>query len=121
MATWDTRDNTGTPSMIPKNPSGGAEVGAKPARLPERRPPTDRHVLIIQPIVETISTDVTQKLVGSEIDPMKDKLALRCMRKISCGSVLIIEDGAADHERLEAEANRSELAKDHMLSKPGER
>lgn len=77
----------------------------------------DKHVLEILPNNNTVSSDDTLKSVAGMIDPMKAKLALREMRGTSEGGMLIFANSTADLERLVTEVNRSDLAKDHSVTR----
>lgn len=112
---------SGTPPEAPRNPNRSGDVAAKRAGPTKPRIVRDRHALLILPKDETVDSDVTHNLVTSQIDPMKAKVALRGMRKISKGGVLIFADSAADLERLRAEVEKAKLAKDHMVSVSGRR
>lgn len=59
-----------------------------------------KHVLMNHPNYETISFDNTRKLVVNRIDSVTIKMALRDMRNILCGGVLIIADNVTDLEKL---------------------
>lgn len=103
--------------MTSNIPSGGDVVGCKWARPAKQRHPPVQYVLMNHLNEEKTFSNVTKNLVTNYINQMQAKLALRDMRKICRGFVLIIADSAADIERLVSEANLSELAKDHTISK----
>lgn len=88
-------------------------MGAKRAGPTKTRLTRDQHELEIHPNDDAVSSDVTLKLVASNIDTKKAKLTLRRMRETSKGGVLIFADSAADLDRQLAGVEKSDLAKDH--------
>lgn len=61
----------GTPPTVLGNHRWEREAGAKRDRSAVPRLPPIHHVLMIFPNEETVSSNVTQKLAASQIDPMK--------------------------------------------------
>lgn len=66
-----------------------------------------------------VNSDETRQLVASKIDPVK--IALRGMRDILCGGVVILANSTSDLERLEAEMKSTELVKYLSVSRPRRR
>lgn len=87
-------------SAIPGDKRAIAE--SKKASMAVNQIPPIQHVYMILQNKETSSFDDTSELVANQIDPMEYKLALRGVRKISRGGVLIIADNTADLQRIEA-------------------
>lgn len=106
--------NAGTPHAIQDCSGGGNVQCAKRAGSATPHLLRDWHVLMIHPNDDTISLDVTLNLLAIKIETIKSKLALRGLRPISRGGVLVTADSTADLDREVAEEERSDLAKNQL-------
>lgn len=80
-----------------------------------------RHVLQILPKDDTVSSDITQDLVISQIDPMNAEVALRGVRKTPKGSMLVFTSSTVELEKVRTEVEKVELAKNYLISVSGRR